>query len=343
VAPHERAAAAFLTGIHATPQSPVGISADQIAANELGKHTQLASLQVGLHSPELVGQCGKGWNCGVAGTLSWRTPTTPLPMENRPRAVFEHLFGDNESTNAADRRARIAEDRSVLDVVVQSTGSLMKELGSGDRAKLTEYLDAIRDMERRIQTAEAQSSRELPALERPAGIPPTTGEHAKMMFDLMSLAYQADMTRVITFMMDFELSPRPYPEIGIPDGHHPMSHHGSDPEKIAKWTKISIYHVQLFADFLRKLRSTADGGGSLLDHSMIVYGAGISDGDTHSHKDLPILLAGGGGGRIKGGRHIVYPKDTALTNLHLTLLDNLGIPIETLGDSTGRLDLRSSQ
>jgi hypothetical protein len=340
VAPHERAAAAYLTGIHANPGPVhVGISADQIAAKEMGKHTQLASLEIGLHSPELVGQCGKGWNCGVASTLSWRTPTTPLPMENRPRAVFEHLFGDSESTDPADRLARIQEDRSVLDVVVQRAVRFMKDLSPGDRARVTDYLDAVRDLERRIQTAEEQSSRELPTLERPAGIPPTTGEHAKLMFDLMLLAYQTDMTRVITFMLDFEISPRPYPEIGVPEGHHPVSHHAGDPKKIEKWTKVSIYHVQLFSYFLEKMRSTPDGDGSLLDHSILLYGAGISDGDTHSHKGLPALLVGGGGGKIKGGRHIQYPKDTPVTNLHLAMLDKVGIPVESIGDSTGRLEL----
>ena len=339
VAPHERATAAFLAGIHASQQGAVAVSADQIAAKELGKHTQLESIQVGLHNTESVGQCNRGWNCAYLNTISWRTPTTPLAMENRPREVFERLFGDSESTSAADRVARNQEDRSILDMVRQSASSLVKEIGSGDRARLTEYLDSVRDIERRIQTAEDQSSRDLPSVERPAGIPPTTGEHAKLMYDLLLLAYQTDLTRVFTFMVDFENTPRPYPEIGIPDGHHPMSHHGGNPESYAKLTQINTYHVQLFSYFLEKLRSTPDGDGTLLDHSMLLYGAGIQDPDIHLHKDLPLLLAGGAGGKIKGGRHIRYPKGTPLMNLVLTMLDKLDIHVESMGDSTGRITL----
>jgi uncharacterized protein DUF1552 len=341
VAPHERAGAAFLTGIHAMKEGGLGVSVDQIAARELGQHTQLASLEIGLHSSDLVGQCERGWNCAYFNTISYRTPTTPLPMENQPRAVFEHLFGDSDSTDAAQRLARIQEQRSVLDMMTRGADRLRQELGSSDSARLGDYLDGIRDIERRIQMAEEQSSRELPTLERPAGIPPTTGEHAKLMFDLQVLAYQSDLTRVVTFMIDHEQSPRPYPEIGIPDGHHPLSHHNGDPEKIEKWSQIATYHVKLLAYFLEKMQSTPDGDGSLLDHSMIVYGGGISDGDTHSHKELPILLAGKGGGWINGGRHIRYPKDTPLMNLHFALLDKVGVHVEKLGDGTGRLELLS--
>ena len=341
VAPHERAGAAFLTGAHAQKVGGLGISVDQIAAKELSKHTQLASLEIGLHSSDLVGQCERGWNCAYFNTICYRTPTTPLPMENQPRAVFERLFGDNDSTDSAARLARIQEQRSVLDAMTRGAARRSKGLGSRDSAKLSDYLEGVRDIERRVQMAEEQSSRELPALDRPVGIPATTGEHAKLMFDLQVLAYQSDLTRVVTFMVDHEQSPRAYPEIGIPDGHHPLSHHNGDPEKIEKWTQIATYHVQLFAYLLDKLKSTPDGDGSLLDHSMIVYGAGISDGDTHSHKELPILLAGGGGGWIKAGRHIRYPKDTPLMNLHLALLDKAGVQVENLGDGTGRLELLS--
>src|SRR5579871_1013042 len=341
VAPHERAGAAFLTGIHAQKEGALGISVDQYAAKELGKRTQLASLEIGLHESDLVGQCERGWNCAYYNTICYRTPTTPLPMENQPRAVFERLFGDSDSTNAGERLARIQEQRSILDIMTRGAARLMKGLGSSDSAKIGDYLDGIRDIERRIQMAEAQSSRDVPALDRPAGIPATTGEHAKLMFDLQVLAFQSDLTRVSTFMVDHEQSPRAYPEIGVPDGHHPLSHHNGDPAKIDKWTQIATYHVKLFSYFLDRLRSTPDGDGSLLDHSMIVYGAGISDGDTHSHKELPILLAGGGGGWIKGGRHIRYPKDTPLMNLHLALLDRAGVRVENLGDASGRLELLS--
>jgi hypothetical protein len=331
VAPHE----------HAQKDGGLGVSVDQIAAKELGKHTQLASLEMGLHASDMVGQCERGWNCAYFNTICYRTSTTPIPMENQPRAVFERLFGDSDSTNSAERMARVKEQRSVLDMMTRSTSRLIKELGSGDTAKLSDYLDGVRDIERRIQMAEEQSSRELPSLERPAGIPATTGDHAKLMFDLQVLAFQSDMTRVITFMVDHEQSPRPYPEIGIPDGHHPLSHHNGDAEKIEKWTQIATYHVKLLSYFLEKLRSTPDGDGSLLDHSMIVYGGGISDGDTHSHKELPILLAGGGAGSIKGGRHIRYTKDTPLMNLHLALLDKVGVRVENMGDATGRLEMLS--
>jgi hypothetical protein len=341
VAPHERAGAAFLTGIHAQKVGGLGISVDQVAAGELSKHTQLASLEIGLHSSDLVGQCGSGWNCAYFNTICYRTPTTPLPMENQPRAVFERLFGDNDSTDPAERLARMREKRSVLDAMTRGAARLSQDLGPRDSAKLNDYLEGIRDIERRVQMAEEQSSRELPSIDRPVGIPATTGEHAKLMFDLQVLAYQSDLTRVVTFMIDHEQSPRSYPEIGIPDGHHPLSHHNEDAEKLEKWTRIATYHVQLFAYLLDKLKSTPDGDGSLLDHSMIVYGAGISDGDTHSHKELPILLAGGGGGLIKGGRHIRYPKDTPLMNLYLALLDKAGIRVDNLGDGTGRLELLS--
>ena len=340
-APHERAGGAYLTGVHPTREGSLGISVDQIAAKHLGMRTQLASLEIGLHDSAVIGQCEKGWNCGYLHTLSWRTPTTPLPTENRPRVVFERLFGDSDSTDPKDRLARIRRGRSLLDSVAEEAAHLLHGLGPRDRAKLTEYLDAVRDVERRIQIAEQQSSRELPVLEQPAGIPKTFDEHAKLMFDLQVLAFQSDLTRVCTFMMGREQSDRSFREIGIPDAHHQLTHHQKDPAKIAKVLQINIYHSKMFAYLLEKLQSTPDGDGSLMDHSMIVYGGGISDGNTHSYQDLPALLLGGGAGRIKKNYHVRYPKDTPMTNLYLTLLDKLGVPVENLGDSTGNLNLLS--
>ena len=342
---HSRASATWLTGVHPRQTEGAdlhaGISVDQIAAQELGKHTQLASLELAVDPTELVGVCEGGYSCAYINTLSWRTPTTPLPMENQPRAVFESLFGDSDSTDPKERLTRIQEDRSILDSATQDVARFVTRLGPSDRAKLTEYLDAIRDVERRIQMAEEQASQEPPLLDRPVGIPATFSEHAKLMFDLQVLAYQCDLTRVITFMMSRELSTRSYPEIGIADPHHPLTHHAGDPEKIAKVSQINMFHVKTFAYFLEKMRSTPDGDGSLLDHSMIVYGSGLSDANLHLHDNLPVLLVGGEAGQIKGGRHLRYPKDTPMPNLYLTLLDKLGIPVESLGDSTGKLELLS--
>jgi hypothetical protein len=264
-----------------------------------------------------------------------------MPTENQPRVVFERLFGDSNSTNPAERLAIIHRNRSILDSVNEAAMRLLAGLGAGDRAKLTEYLDAIRDVERRIQMAEEQASREVPVLDRPAGIPAAYDEHAKLMFDLQVLAYQCDLCRVSTFMMAREQSDRTYREIGIPDAHHPLTHHQNDPVKIAKVVEINIFHAKLFAYFLEKLQSTSDGDGSLLDHTMVLYGSCISDGNKHLHQDLPVLLLGGGRKPINGGRHLRYPSGTPMTNLYLTMLDQLGIPLEHFGDSNGQLDLLS--
>ncbi len=338
---HARSSATFLTGVHPLKteglDTRVGTSVDQIAARELGKHTQLASLELALESTDVVGGCDSGYSCAYVNTLSWRTPTTPMPMENHPRAVFERLFGDSDSTDPTVRLARIQEDRSILDVVTQQVSRLLRDLGSSDRSKLTEYLDAVRDVERRIQMAEGQSTQEVPALDRPEGIPATIEEHAKLMFDLQVLAYQSDLTRVTTFMIGRAQSQRVYREIGITDPYHSTSHHQNDPEKIAKVLKIDLFHTRMFAYFLEKMRSTPDGDGSLLDHSMIVYGSGLSDGNLHLHTDLPVLLAGGGRGRINGGRHIRYPQGTPMTNLFVSLLEMAGVPTPNLGDSIGKL------
>jgi hypothetical protein len=337
---HARAAATFLTGVHIKKTEGAdiqcGISMDQIAAATLGKATQLASLELAIESVEFLGACDAGYSCAYANTISWRTPTTPMPMENDPRAVFERLFGGSDSTDATARIARIHKERSILDSVAEGVAGLQRGLGLRDRAKLDEYFDAIRDVERRIQRAEEQSGRELPVVEQPAGIPATFEEHARLMFDLLTLAYQTDMTRVSTFMLGKEVSVRAYPEIGVPDAHHSVSHHQNNPEQLAKLGKVNAFHVKQFAYFLDKLRSTPDGDGSLLDHSMLLYGAGISDSNVHLHDNLPLVLAGGADGQIKGGRHLVNPKDTPVTNLFVTMLDNVGVPVESIGDSSGR-------
>ena len=339
---HVRAAATFLTGVHPKktegPDIRGGVSMDQIAAQTIGQGTQLSSLELCLDPNELIGACEAGWSCAYANTLSWRNPTTPLPMENQPRAVFERLFGDADDTSQAAREARLREDRSILDSVLREIGNFRRTLGTSDRDKITQYLDAIRDIERRIQLAESQSDVELPELVRPTGgIPDTFAEHARLMFDLQVLAFQTDMTRVITFMMSREVSPRTYPELGIPDPHHGLSHHGNNPVQMEKLSQVNQHHIEQFAYFLDRLRSTPDGDGTLLDNMLALYGCGISDGNQHLHTNLPILLAGGAGGRLQGGRHVRVTDDTPLTNLQLTVLDKVGVVTEKLGDSSGML------
>lgn len=339
---HARAGATFLTGVHPKKTEGAdihaGISADQIAARELGKDTQLASLEIGLESPGMVGGCDSGYSCAYTNTISWSSPTTPMPMEVNPRAVFERLFGDGDSTDAAARIAQAKQDQSILDFVRDDVKRLEPGLGPKDRNKLDQYLDAIRDIERRIQKIEQQSATmKMPVVQRPVGIPDTFEEHCKLMVDLQVLAFQTDLTRIITFMLAREGSNRSYPAIGVHDGHHSMTHHQNDPVKIEKVVKINTYHATMLAYYLDRLRSTPDGDGNLLDHSMIVYGSSISDGNRHTHVDLPLLLCGGAAGKIKGGRHIRYPKDTPMTNLLLTMLDKLGVPAEKIGDSTGEI------
>jgi hypothetical protein len=339
---HGRIGGAFLTGVHAKPTEgadfEAGVSVDQLAARQLGEHTQLASLEVGLEASGLGGACDVGYSCAYVNTLCWRSSTTPLPMENNPRAVFERLFGDSDSTDTALRQARIAQDRSVLDSVSETVGDLQRSLGKRDRAKLSEYLEAIRDVERRIQRAEAQSARELPVFERPAGsISASFEEYAKLMMDLLVLAYQSDLTRVVTFMIGKELSSRTYPELGVPDQHHPLSHHQNNPEKLEKLQRINTFHVSLLAYYLDKLKSTPDGDGSLLDHVMLVYGSGMSNSNLHVPHKLPVLVLGGGSGQLKSGQHVRFPDGTPLTNLYLTLLNKVGVPAERVGDSTGHM------
>ena len=342
---HARASATFLTGVHVKKTEGAdiraGVSMDQIAARQLGAETQLASLELGVDSVETLGACDAGYSCAYTNTIAWRTATTPLPMENDPRAVFERLFGSTDSTDVAARLARIRQDRSVLDYVGDRVAGLQQTLGPGDRTKLDQYFDAVRDVERRIRMAEEQSGREIPLFEQPAGIPDTFAAHSRLMFDLLALAYQTDLTRVGTFMLSREVSGRAYPEIGVPDSHHGCSHHQNDPAKLEKLAKINTFHMQQFAYFLDKLQSTPDGDGTLLDHSMLIYGSGISDGNIHFHMDLPVVMVGGGGGTVKGGRHLRYANDTPLTNLYVSVLGKLGVPVEQFGDSTGKLEYLS--
>jgi hypothetical protein len=328
------------SGIH------LATSIDQIAAKEFGQDTQLASLELKLDGADVAGSCDGAFSCAYTNTISWRTPTTPLPMENDPRAVFERLFGDSGSTDANARLAMFRRDRSILDSLSEGVSRLEVKVGASDCAKINEYLESVRDIERRIQKAEEQNSIKLPLVEQPVGIPATFEEHAKLMFDLQLLAYQCDLTRVTTFMIGRELSGRAYPEIGVPEAHHPLSHHDYIPEKIATLSKINAFHAKIFAYYLEKLRSTPDGDGSLLDHSMILYGAGISDSNAHKHDNLPILLAGGCAGQVKGGRHLKYSGDpnsseSSMANLLLTMMDKLGMPIDRIGNSTGKLEIET--
>jgi hypothetical protein len=343
---HETGATAYLTGVPPRrtqgSQLLAGVSMDQLLAKEMGQHTQLASLELALESGDEVGTCGAGYTCAYTNTICWRGPTTPLPMETNPRAVFERLLGDTGSTEPAVRLARIKDDRSLLDAVLEKIGRLKRDLGTGDRSKLTEYLESVRDIERRIQKAEAQADQELPAIAQPVGIPAVFEDHANLMFDLQVLAYQCDLTRVITFMLSREYSGRTYPQIGVPDAHHPTSHHQGDKEKIAKLAKINNYHVQMFTYYLNKLRSTPDGDGSLLDHMTILYGCGISEGNGHSSENLPVLLLGGGAGQLKGGAHVRYPGTTPMSNLHVSLLDKLGVHVDHFGRSTAPLEVPSA-
>ncbi len=339
---HAREGATWLTGVHPKKTEGAGIragvSADQIAASELGKYTQLASLELGLESPSLAGGCDSGYSCAYTNSVSWRTPTTPLPMEVNPRIVFERLFGEGDSTDPAARLALLQERRSILDYVAGSIKRLETKLGPPDRTKLSEYLEAIRDIERRIQKAEQQNATlKVPVMERPSSIPEAFEDHSKLMMDLQVVAFQTDMTRVITFMLGRAGSNRSYRNLGISDGHHSITHHQNDPVKIDNVAKIDAYLVKTFAYYLERLKATPDGDGNLLDHCMILYGSGLSDANLHTHHDLPIVLAGGGGGQLKGGRHLRYPKETPLNNLLLNLLDKAGLPAENFGDSTGEL------
>ncbi len=310
---------------------------DQVAAKHIGQETRLPSIELAMDLLTNVGQCDNGYACVYQNNLSWSSPTTPLPSEAHPRIAFERMFGDGGS--AADRRAELRKNASLLDWVGADIARLRRELGPSDRTKVNEYLDTVREVERRIQKAEkstAESS--LRDLDRPVGVPASYADHARLMFDLQVLAMQGDVTRVITFQLARETSNRSYPEIGINEGHHPLTHNGGDPAKLAKVAQINAFHVSLFAYYLEKLKATPDGDGSLLDHSMILYGSGMSNSDIHDHTDLPVLVAGGGAGKIKGGRHIRYDKPTPLANLHLTLLEKVGVRMDRFADSKGKVE-----
>src|SRR5215467_6291038 len=340
---HAGASGSFLTGTTHGGRNEVEIvadvSMDQLLARHFANTTQVASLELAMDPPANAGACTGNLSCAYTHTLSWRSPTQPLPMEWNPRAVFEKLFGDSGSTDHAAREARLRQQNSILDSVSEKLAGLKRELGPQDRSKIEEYTESIRDVERRIQKAEEQSSVELPTIDQPQGAPPVFEDHLALMLDLQRLALQSDLTRVISFMLSKEQSARPYPQIGVPEAHHPLSHHNDIPELIAKMSKINHYHSQLFAQHLAKLRATPDGDGTLLDHMTILYGAGISNSNRHSGESLPLLLVGGGTGKIRGGRHIKYTDKPLNANLLVTLMGKLGVPVERIGGSTGKLPL----
>ena len=338
---HATSNAAFLSAAKAkwteSTDYHLGTTADQIAAQHIGHDTVLPSLELAMDLLQTVGQCDNGYACVYQNNLSWSSPTTPLPAEAHPRVVFERLFGEGGS--AADRRAALKRRASLLDWVRDDISRLQKSLGPDDRARVGQYLESIREVERRIQKAESDTGDDrLPDLDRPVGVPASYADHAKLMFDLQVLALQGDVTRVVTFQLARETSTRTYPEIGVADPHHPLTHHGNDPEKIARMAKINAFHVSLFAYYIEKLKSTPDGDGTLLDHSAVLYGSGMGNPNVHDHVNLPVLVAGGVVDRKKGGRHIKYAEPTPLANLHLTLLERAGVRVDKFADSQGPID-----
>jgi hypothetical protein len=340
---HARASSSFLTGAHPRESGSdiyAGVSADQVAAQAVGQQTRLPSLELGLEDTRVVGLCDGNYSCAYTSSISWRTPTTPLPPMPNPRHVFERLFGNVEPGGdpaVAARRARYRQ--SILDGVVEETRRLKSSVGDPDRRKIDEYLTSIREVERSIQKARRERPVRGPAIERPLGIPVDHAEHARLIFDLLALAFQSDSTRIATMMMGRESSIRSYDNIGIPEAHHQLSHHRNNPANLAKLTKIQTYHIGLFAQFIAKLQSMSDGEGSLLDHSMILYGAGIADSNRHTHEKLPVLVVGKGNGRLRTGQHIDLGKDTPVTNLLLAMLDRVNVRPKRLGDSTGLLEI----
>jgi hypothetical protein len=331
---HGRAGANYLTCVHPKKTNgrdlQTGVSVDQIAAKRLEGKTRFASLELGCEEGVQGGSCDNGYSCAYSNSISWRTPSSPMPAEVRPRAVFERLFG----TSDRDRY-----EKSILDVVTEDAQRLNAQLGAADKRKLDEYLFSIRDLEKRITSAELNSAKNPKAPIAPpvSGIPAEFSEHSRIMFDLMTLAFQTDSTRVATVLLALEQSPRAYPEIGIPEAHHGLTHHQGDRDKIEKVTQINCFHAKQFAYLLEKLRATPDGDGTLLDHSMITYGSGLSDGNAHDHANLPIVLAGRGCGSLKPGRYVKHPKETPMGNLYVAMLDRMGVPVESLGDSNGEL------
>ncbi len=339
---HARAAASYLTGVHPRKTAGAdiqnGISVDQIAAQQLASETRFPSLELGCDDSRTIGNCDSGYSCAYTNSLAWRGSATPMPPETNPRLVFERLFGDLDTSIPAETRARrLRHRRSILDLVSERSARLAADLGPSDKRKLDEYLSSIREIERRIERAEQDLTGITPTIDKPSGIPVLYADYVKLMFDLQIVAFQTDLTRVVTMMMGREGSLRTYPEIGVPDPHHPLTHHRGNPEWIERVTKINMLHMELFAGFVEKLKTTADGDGTLLDHSTIIYGSGLSDGNRHTHDDLPVLLVGRGAG-FRLGSHIVFPKDTPMTNLYLTLLDRMGVEAEKIGDSTGRME-----
>jgi hypothetical protein len=340
---HAGASGSFLTGTVRGGRNEIEIvadvSIDQLLARHFASDTQIGSLELSMDVPANAGACTGNLSCVYTHTLSWKSPTQPLPMEWNPRAVFERLFGDSGSTDRAARAARLRQHKSILDSVAEKLASLRKELGPQDAAKVDEYAEAVRDVERRIQMAEKQADLELPAFDQPQGAPPVFEDHLALMLDLQLLAFQSDLTRVVSFMIGKEQSARPYPQIGVPEAHHPLSHHNDVPDIIARMSKINRYHTELFSTYLAKLRATPDGDGSLLDHLTILYGSGISNSTRHSGDNLPLLVMGGGSGTLKGGRHLAYTDKPTMANLLVTLMDKMGVPVEKVGGSTGKLPL----
>lgn len=315
----------------------LGTTVDQVAAMQIGQDTQLPSLELAMDLLSVVGQCDNGYACVYQNNLSWSSPTTPLPAEAHPRIVFERLFG--EGADSAKRREALREKASLLDSVTEELTRLKNTLGPGDRRRVDEYLHSVRDVEQRIQRAEAAAlENPLPDVDRPTGVPAAYADHARLMFDLQLLALQGNVTRVITFQLARETSNRTYPEIGVPDAHHPLTHHGNDPEKIARMAKVNRFHVSLFAEFLQKLQATPEGNGSLLDNVLYLYGSGMGNPNVHDHTNLPIIVAGGAAGKMQGGRHIQFREATPLANLHLTLLDKVGVQLDAFADSNGKVD-----
>jgi hypothetical protein len=338
---HDTSNSAFLSAAFAkhTDSSDYfsGTTIDQIAAKELGRDTQLASLELAMDLNPVAGVCNNGYSCVYQNCLSWSSPTTPLPSEAHPRIVFERLFG--EGSNAAARQAGLRDRGSLLDSFSVDIAKLKQRVGVPDRVRVDQYLDSVRSVEREIERAErAAADPKTRDLDRPVGVPAEFADHAKLMFDLQVLAFQADITRVVTFQFTREQNNRTYPEIGVPDPHHPLSHHGNDPEKLAKMAKINTFHVSLFSNFLQRMKATPDGDGSLLDHTVYMYGSGMGNPSLHDHDNLPILVAGGTGTGLKGGRHIRYEKGTPLANLHLTLLDRVGVHLDSFADSIGTVE-----
>jgi hypothetical protein len=338
---HARAAGCFLTGVHPKKTAGAdiqnGVSADQIAAQALAAETRLPSIELGCEESRTVGNCDSGYSCAYTNSISWRAPTTPMPPETNPRMVFERLFGDGDALDPAARARRASERKSILDLVAERSRELMGRLGPPDRRKVDEYLYAVREIERQIEKAESDPRKLVAPIEKPSGIPETLADYLKLMYDLQAIAFQADLTRVATMMVGREGSLQSYPEIGVPDPHHPLTHHQGNAEWIEKVARINVHHAELFAHFVSRLKNTPDGDGTLLDHSMVVYGSAISDGNRHTHEDLPVLLVGRGGG-LKTGSHVVYSQQTPMTNLYLTLLDRMGVHPESIGDSTGRIE-----